>query len=83
MHELKTWPSPFDAVVNGVKRFEYRKNDRNFQVGDRLVLIRYDPDMADHEQPKRTLQFDVTYIAHGPAFGIPGGYCVMSIEAPS
>jgi len=42
-HELKTWPKPFQQVVNKGKRFEIRRNDRNFQVGDILVLKEFVP----------------------------------------
>ena len=42
-HKLKTWPVFFADVESGVKTFEIRKNDRNFQVGDILILEEYDP----------------------------------------
>lgn len=41
-HELKTWLPYFDAIVDGTKLFEVRKNDRDFQVGDCLRLIPFD-----------------------------------------
>jgi len=37
-HELKTQPDYFNAVSEGRKRFELRRNDRNFKVGDTIVL---------------------------------------------
>jgi len=43
-HELKTWPESFRAVKHGIKTFEVRKDDRNFQVGDYLILKEYDPE---------------------------------------
>ncbi|WP_184722622.1 ASCH/PUA domain-containing protein [Caulobacter sp.] len=42
-HELKTWPKYFAAVRSGQKRFEIRRNDRDFKVGDILVLSEFDP----------------------------------------
>ena len=38
LHELKISPEYYDAVVNGIKPFEIRKNDRNYSVGDALRL---------------------------------------------
>lgn len=76
-HELKTWPLPFLAVWNGIKRFEYRKDDRGFENGDVLVLRCWDPDTGAYTG--QSLRRRVTYIARGPDFGIPTGYCVMSI----
>ncbi|MTD42482.1 DUF3850 domain-containing protein [Erwinia sp. CPCC 100877] len=42
IHELKILPQYFDAVVSGRKRFEIRKNDRDYQVGDLLILNEWD-----------------------------------------
>lgn len=36
-HHVKTWPHHFDAVVRLDKRFDVRKNDRGYRVGDLLV----------------------------------------------
>ena len=43
-HKLKTWPIFFDAVETGHKRFEIRNNDRQFQIGDLVILQEYDPE---------------------------------------
>lgn len=41
IHELKILPEYFEAVVSGNKRFEIRKNDRNYKKGDILRLNEY------------------------------------------
>lgn len=40
IHALRSEAEYFDAVQRGDKTFEIRKNDRCFQVGDYLVLVR-------------------------------------------
>jgi hypothetical protein len=76
-HELKCWPESFDAVERGEKRFEFRRDDRGYDVGDVLVLRRWDPKTGDYTG--RWLRKRVTYVMRGPRFGLPRGYCVMSI----
>lgn len=41
-HQLKTVQPFFDAVRDGKKTAELRKDDRGFQIGDVLVLREYD-----------------------------------------
>ena len=41
-HELKIEVEYFKLVLNGIKKFEIRKNDRGFRVGDLLILKEYD-----------------------------------------
>jgi hypothetical protein len=43
VHELKTWPEYFKAIKKGEKTFELRKNDRDFEKGDILVLREFIP----------------------------------------
>ena len=81
IHELKTWPEEFVVVVNGFKRFEFRKDDRGFEIGDVLLLKCYDP---EEEQYLGGHQFAVVdYITKGGAFGIPKGYVIMGITRAS
>ncbi|MEV0669375.1 DUF3850 domain-containing protein [Mycobacterium sp. NPDC050441] len=42
-HSLKSWPQFFHAIVAGDRTHELRRNDRNFRVGDLLVLAEFDP----------------------------------------
>mgnify|MGYP003016307113 CR=1 FL=1 len=45
-HKLKIQQKYFEPVIQGKKRFEIRKNDRNFKVGDIVVLEEIDENNA-------------------------------------
>lgn len=42
-HFLKIWPEHYQDVITGMKRAELRKNDRDYSVGDSLILKEYQP----------------------------------------
>lgn len=84
-HELKTWPGPFQALADGRKRFEWRRNDRCFEVGDTLILREYDPARLsiwshhDIGYTGREVHARVTYVLAG-ILDVPHGFCVMSLD---
>lgn len=75
-HELKTWPGHWEDVQSGKKTLEIRKNDRNFQVGDILDLIRYNPHSCEYGP---VISREVTHILEGGQFGLEDGYVAMSL----
>lgn len=81
-HELKTWPDVFQAVIDGTKTHEYRKDDRNFGLGDILHLREWKPsvDVAVGTYTGRDVRALVTHIDKGPTWGIAAGFAVMSIR---
>ncbi len=78
-HELKTLPEFFQAVIDGRKTFEARKNDRDFLCGDVLFLREWDSETKRYTA--RNICADVSYILHGPNFGVKRGYCIMAIKS--
>lgn len=44
VHELKILPEHFLPVFDGLKLAELRKNDRDFEVGDQLLLMEWNGD---------------------------------------
>lgn len=81
IHELKVDPAVWQDLWDGRKTFEFRKNDRDFKVGDGLHLRLLDLVTGKpREGDLYSIHKRVTYILYGPAFGIPKGYCVMSIK---
>lgn len=77
-HVLKCWPAPWEAMRVGRKTFEYRFNDRGYQVGDVLVLQEYNPEFDSVSG--ECLLMRVVYLLQGGQFGVPEKYCVMSVE---
>ena len=65
------------AIVAGIKTFEVRKNDRNFKVGDRLLLK---PVKDGKPTDGAAWVVEVTYVLPGGRFGVAEDYVIMSIK---
>jgi hypothetical protein len=79
VHKLKCWSAPFRAMELGLKRFELRKNDRNYQVGDVLELTELDPETGHHYEECAPVRVVVTYMLGGGEFGLPEDMVAMSV----
>ena len=86
LHELKSWPEYFAPVLSGAKLFELRHNDRDFEVGDELLLREYNPTAQSYSG--RELRATVTYAMYGvgsvgailPLKGLAANYVILGIE---
>jgi hypothetical protein len=81
IHELKTHPEPFEAIRDGRKFHEVRVNDRNYSIGDELLLREWNP--GTEEYTGRQLQRIVSYITEGGTWGLPENLCVLSLHPDS
>ena len=73
--EVEILPEYFDAVEKGVKTWEYRFNDRNYTVGDVLILREW----KDGSYTPRRITVKITYILSDfPS--LPDGWVIMSIK---
>ncbi len=76
IHQLKILPPYFNAQVEGLKNFEFRKNDRNYKVGDLLALNEVTKDAKQYTG--NSLLVEVTYILDVEAHILNGeGYVVL------
>lgn len=76
-HRLKTWPEFFAAVLSGAKTAEIRKADRDYQVGDTLILAEWDNDAQEYTG--REVVKLITHRLDGGQFGLEYGYCMLSL----
>jgi len=58
-HELKILPQYFKNVASGLKTYEVRVNDRDFKIGDIVILNEWCPEILFSE---RYLVFKIGYI---------------------
>lgn len=59
-HKVKSWSHFYDAIKEGRKLHDLRKMDREYNVGDILVLQRYDNIKGNYTGEE--LEVEVTYI---------------------
>lgn len=78
-HELKILTEYFHDVVEGKKKFELRKDDRNFQVGDFIILREWNGSEYTNQYVIR----EISYKLDGAdKYGLSKGYCILGIEPP-
>lgn len=88
IHELKILPKYFKDVVEGNKTFEIRKDDRDYKVGDILILKEYDLSNLrkitegnyTHYTCKKIVK-KISYVLKDiPEFGLKEGYVLLGIK---
>lgn len=77
-HKLKTLKLYFKSVWTGVKKFEVRRNDRNFKVGDLLELQEYDD--SNNSYTGREVRSIIIYVLQGGVYGIDREFCVIGFK---
>lgn len=75
VHSLKIAPKYFEKVLSGEKTFEFRYNDRNYRVGDILILKEYN----NNEFTGREISVQITYILDN-FLGIQERYVILAIK---
>lgn len=74
-HELKILPEYYNAVVSGDKTFEIRENDRNYTVGDMLLLKEYNSESKKYTGQK--IRKEICYMTD---YAQRNGYVVLGIR---
>lgn len=94
-HHVKVLPKYFRALLLGDKNFELRKNDRNYKVGDVLVLKEWVQNDYEDLSPMigltsfiadysgytgAKMERVVSYVLEGPLFGLKKGWVIMGLK---
>jgi ASC-1-like (ASCH) protein len=76
-HNIKILPNYLIEVKSGEKKFELRKNDRDYKVGDTLCLEEW----CSHFEGYTGKEFyvNVTNVLKGGVYGLDKDFVIMSI----
>ena len=74
-HDIKIASSYYEDIISGKKKFELRKNDRGYKVGDSLKMLEF----ADGKHTGRTIDADIIYMLEDYT-GLEEGYCILGID---
>jgi hypothetical protein len=84
VHNVKSWPYLFEAILSGVKTHEMRRADREYKIGDAMRLQEFDPDTNSYTGREALVR--ITYItsAEFPCAlsekGLNPEFCILSIR---
>jgi hypothetical protein len=74
-HRVKSWPQFFQPIFEGLKTHDLRrKDDRDYRVGDTMLLMEYDP--RSESYTGRELEVRITYVTSAEypcAYSVGGG----------
>ncbi len=88
IHDLKIWPQYYCRIVDGTLTFQSRKNDREFQFGDTVILREWNPSSINStdDAPKgytdsKPLEFMVGFVLpHGSSHVV---FSLLPAKKPS
>lgn len=75
-HDLKCWPVPFNAIIDGRKRHEVRKFDRTFKEGDQVTLREFTPEGG---YTGRTSAWVIGFVTPPGSWGLPADIGAFSL----
>lgn len=84
VHQLKCWPKFFDAIADGRKRHDLRRvGDRDFRVGDRMILREYAPEQDAYTGRHQVVEISYITSADEPCAlseqALHEAFCILSI----
>ena len=74
---LKILPEYFEQVDLGMKTFELRRDDRDYEVGDQLLLQEFD---GENHTGRWCTRY-ISYILRDcPEYGLMDGFCILGLS---
>ena len=77
-HKLKIWPNFFSEILIGEMEFQCRKNDREFTIGDTILLREYEPGGKGHITGRQARVLVQRVWRNIP--GLQEEYCIMKVK---
>lgn len=75
-HDLKIAPEYFGKVCAGIKNFEIRRNDRDYQVGDTVRFFEWNKENGYSGARSRIVT--ICYVLKDvPEYGLADGFCIF------
>lgn len=75
VHSVKILPQYFKNILAGIKKFELRKNDRDYKVGDVVILNEWEQESG---YTGARVAVKLCYVIKDcPDFGLKDGYCIF------
>lgn len=83
-HRVKSWPEFFEAILSGAKTHEVRRmSDRDYQVGDSLRLMEFDPKTTKYTGRELSVRITFVTSADSPCAlsdtCLHPDYCIISV----
>lgn len=83
-HVAKSWPRFFTQVLAGIRMHELRRNDRDYQVGDRIELREYNPESGAFTGRMCTVEVTSMTSAQEPCAvseeALHRDFCILSVR---
>ena len=83
-HSVKSWPAFFEPISKGIRTHELRRNDRRYEIGDRLDLHEFDPSKSAYTGRVCTVEITSMTSAEQACAASPEAlnpaFCILSIR---
>ena len=78
LHILKIKPMYFYDVTHGIKTFELRKDDRDYECNDLIHFVdEYNEEFTAHTNEVYRIKY---VLRNTPQYRLQDGYCILTIE---